>query len=251
MRPLNHLKRWEAHSVISWGEKRRVYLPTRWVSVGQDSKGQDIFERQHLRFSRNDLERMKRGYAPQHNELEVHHMGRQDRSFLILPRRLHQGHTPIEVREPSPFDPKKAKKVRVRTTTVHQIIHNCPEIQERRLAQLQQLVINEHLCSFGFRHQAPPPARHDAAFERWKSTIWRGYATYLERLKHGLEVDEYRLPHPKEDSVLTYFLQKAYKHWEQLSHNKNPHDMMSQIRETYPVLNPRDIFHNIVRLLLI
>ena len=95
-----------------------------------------------------------------------------------------------------------------------------------------------------------PPARHDAAFERWKSTIWRGYATYLERLKHGLPV-AYTLPHSKEDSVLTYFLQKAYKHWEQLSHNKNPHDMMSQIRETYPVLNPRDIFHNIVRLLLI
>jgi hypothetical protein len=249
MCPLSHLKHWKAHSVEHGGQVRRVYLPTRWVSVGQDSNGQDIFERQHLRFSRNDLERMKRGYPPKDNKLEVHHMVRQDGSFLILPAYLHHGNTPIEVREPSPFDPND---VRVRTTTVHKILHNCPQIQKRRLAHLQQLVINAHLCSFGFRHQAPPPAKHDAAFERWKSTIWRGYATYLERLQHGLPV-VYALPHSKEDSALTHFLQEAYSTFEDfkgtLFHNKDIHALVELIGSTYTVLapHPKQVYHQIVR----
>ncbi|MFN9691129.1 MAG: hypothetical protein ACK551_03415 [Vampirovibrionales bacterium] len=233
MRPLSHLKHWKPHSIEHGGQVRRVYLP-----IAQT-------------ISSSDLKRMKRGYAPKDDELEVHHMGRQDGSFLILPKRLHQGHTPIEVREPSPFDPND---VRVRTTTVHKILHNCPPITPRRQAQLQQLVMNQDPWSFGFRHQAPPPARHDAAFERWKSTIWRGYATYLERLQHGLPI-VYALPHPKEDSVLTYFMREASRQWEhlkgKLSHNEDAHRVVHEIRVTYPVLDPRDIFHGIVRYLLI
>jgi hypothetical protein len=115
--------------------------------------------------------------------------------------------------------------------------------------------MNQDPWSFSFRHQAPPPARHDAAFERWKSTIWRGYATYLERLQHGLEVDEYPLPHPKEDSIITHFMREASRQLEKLkgklSDNKAVHDLVHEIRETYPVLEAKAIFHGIVRYLLI
>ena len=165
MRPLKHLKYWEAHSVTLNDEERRVYLPIEWEPVGKNEEGQDIFERQHLNFSPNDLKRMKGGYAPKNSDLDVHHMGRQDGSFALVPTRLHHGNTSREIWEP--FLPYPNYEL-LRTTTAHDILHSCPPIESKRLRQLQQLVVYKNPFSMVLTHQEPPVAKHDGGFGKWK-----------------------------------------------------------------------------------
>ena len=247
MRPLSHLKHWEAHSIDFKGEQRRVYLPIRWVCMGQDAAGKDILEQQHYSFSPSEIARMKRGYAPKHANLDVHHMVRQDGSFVLMPDKLHHGNRAIEIREPS------RNGLRMRSKTPHQILHACPPIEKSRLIQLQQLLLNKNPFSLAFGHQEPSKAKHDGDFKRWKSTIWRGYATYLERLQHGLAVDDYRLPHPQEESIISYFQRIALAQWRGLRgglfNNEDVLALINLTREQYPVLSAQDIVSGVLKYL--